>query len=200
MSAPPAAKLDAAVQRPETAPMPAPETRRRADLARRCGVRLRLAALAALLALPNATDAAAGDIATATASRAEALAATRGIRPRQRAFPDCPPLGATLTEWRDARGMVRRAVLDHGSEDSAFRAEMFRDAAGRPRVVFISGGAVNGARLAHRILFAPDGRRLREARSVSEPGYTFPNPWPAAFLPRLRSPAGRCPWPEESPQ
>ncbi|MBR0656595.1 hypothetical protein [Plastoroseomonas arctica] len=158
---------------------------------------LRAGVAAALLLLLASLGAVAGEIETAVADRAAAIQATRGTRPHHRSWPDCPPLGAALTEWRDARGVVRRAVLAHGSEDSAFRVEMFRDGAGHPRLALISGGAVNGARLVQRIVFGPNGRRVREARSVSDPGYTFPNPWPDALLPRPRTPAGRCPWPEQ---
>lgn len=162
---------------------------------RRAGLGM-VATATALLLLSSSPGVEAGPLATAAADRAAALAATRGARPLHRSWPDCPPLGAALTEWRDARGVVRRAVLDYGTEDSAIRAEMFRDGAGRPRVALISGGAVNGARLFQRITFDATGRRRSDLRSVSDPGYTFPNPWPAALLPRLRTPAGRCPWPE----
>lgn len=156
-------------------------------------------ALALCASLPQAARAedCAGPLAAAEPHRAAALAATRAARPTTRNWPDCPPLGAEQTEWRDISGVVRRAILAPGGDDSAVRAELFRDAAGRPRLAVITGGAVNGARLLHRIAFGPDGARLCEARRVSEPGYTFPNPWPEALLPHSPAATGRCPWSEE---
>ncbi|HEY4253832.1 MAG TPA: hypothetical protein VGM87_21665 [Roseomonas sp.] len=163
------------------------------------GLRRCLLMLALCGTLPPAALAAedcAGPLAAAEAYRTAALAATRAARPVSRHWPDCPPLGAGQTEWRDARGIARRAILAPGGDDSAVRIELFRDAAGRPRLAVITGGAVNGARLLHGIVFAPDGARLCEARRVSEPGYTFPDPWPEALLPQGSAAAGRCPWPE----
>lgn len=135
----------------------------------------------------------------AEAYRTAALTATRGARATARTYPDCPRLGAGRADWRDARGTLRRTVLDLGGDDSTLRTELFRDTEGRPRLAIITGGAVSGARLLHRIALRPDGTRICESRSVSAPGYTFPNPIPDAMLPHPTQAAGRCPWPDESP-
>lgn len=162
---------------------------------------MRRAASCLALLLPVAplqAEDCAAPLAAAEVHRVAALEATRDRRPVRRAYPDCPPLGATVTEWRDARGRLRRALLESGSEDSAFAAETFFDIEGRARVGIVTGGAVSGARLLQRIAIAPNGHRLCEARRVSAPGYTFPHPWPEELLPRAAARDGRCPWPEES--
>jgi len=45
--------------------------------------------------------------------------------------------------------------------------------------VLITGGAVNGSRLEHRIYFDESGARIREDHVYTTgPGYTFPSIWP----------------------
>lgn len=158
------------------------------------------AGLAALLAAaPLRAEDCAAPLAAAEAHRRAALEATRGRAPLRRDYPDCPPLGAELVEWRDARGVLRRSVLRAGGSDSAFTAETYFDRAGRPRFAYVAGGAVSGARLTQRIAFAPDGRRICEARRVTAPGYTFPHPWPDALLPPAAARDGTCPTESERP-
>lgn len=151
-----------------------------------------------LAAAPLRAEDCAGPLAEAEAHRVAALAATRGRAPARRDYPDCPPLGAAVAEWRDARGMLRRSVLRSGGDDSAFTAETYFDNQGRPRFAYVSGGAVSGARLTQRIAIGADGRRICEARRVTAPGYTFPNPWPDALLPLAAARDGACPTAQES--
>ncbi len=66
-----------------------------------------------------------------------------------------------------------------GSEDSSLTFENYYDENGKLRFVFITGGAVNGSKLEHRIYFRANGDRFWELQKyVKGPGYTFPNPWP----------------------
>lgn len=150
-----------------------------------------------LAAAPLRAEDCAAPLAAAEAHRTAALAATRGRPALRRDYPDCPPLGAAVTEWRDARGTLRRSVLRSGGEDSAFAAETFFDTGGRARFAHVGGGAVSGARLTQRIAIAPDGRRICEARRVTAPGYPFPHPWPDALLPLAAAREGPCPRPQE---
>jgi hypothetical protein len=152
-----------------------------------------------LAAAPGRAEDCARPLAEAEAHRIASLAATRGRVPLRRDYPDCPPLGATVTEWRDARGVLRRAALQAGGDDSAFTAETSFDDAGRPRFAYVTGGAVSGARLTQRIAIGADGRRICEARRVTAPGYTFPHPWPDALLPLAAARDGTCPTESERP-
>ena len=89
----------------------------------------------------------------------------------------------------DSRGRVRFYQSDAGSDDSALKTEHYYDEAGRLRFVFISGGAVNGSHLEHRIYFDEAGKRLWEEHTYTEgPGYTFPEIWPDERL-QINNPA-----------
>ena len=156
------------------------------------------AGLAMLLAAPLRAEDCAAPLAAVETHRVAALDATRGRAPTRRDYPDCPPLGASVAEWRDAHGVLRRAALRSGGDDSAFTAETYFDEQGRPRFAIVAGGAVSGARLTQRIAIGADGGRICEARRVTAPGYTFPNPWPDALLPLAAARDGACPTPQES--
>lgn len=162
---------------------------------------MRLAVALALLApaVPTHAQDCARPLAAAETHRTAALAATRGRAPLRRDYPDCPPLGAAVAEWRDAQGVLRRAVLRSGGDDSAFAAETTFDAEGRPRFAYVSGGAVSGARLTQRIAIGTDGQRICAVRRVTAPGYTFPNPWPDALLLLAAAREGTCPTESERP-
>ncbi|MBR0650941.1 hypothetical protein GXW78_14805 [Roseomonas terrae] len=151
-----------------------------------------------LTATPLRAEDCAAPLAAAEAYRTAAIDAARGRAPLRRDYPDCPPLGAAVTEWRDAEGVLRRASLRSGGEDSAFTAETYFDAQGRPRFAYVSGGAVSGARLTQRIAIGADGRRICEARRVTVPVYPFPNPWPDALLPLAAAREGPCPTEQEN--
>jgi hypothetical protein len=99
---------------------------------------------------------------------------------RKRAFEYCEPYEDTArTIATDAKGRVRLYVNEGGSDDSALKWEHYYDEMGRLRFVFITGGAVNGSKLEHRIYFDEDGKRLWEDHTYKKgPGYTFPEVWP----------------------
>jgi hypothetical protein len=142
-----------------------------------------------------------------------AIAAIRGIyqaverdiaagrTKREQRSVDCGPLGEERTIHTDAAGRVRKYVVEGGSEDSMLVIRQYYDVLGRMRFVFITGGAVNGSLLEHRIYFEEGGARIREEhRYTKGPGYTFPSVWPDEHLatdPR-RSYGQACPT-NESP-
>jgi hypothetical protein len=99
---------------------------------------------------------------------------------KKRTFEYCEPYeDVERLIASDSRGRVRFYVNDAGSDDSALKTEHYYDEAGRLRFVFISGGAVNGSHLEHRIYFDGAGKRLWEEHTYTEgPGYTFPEIWP----------------------
>jgi hypothetical protein len=106
----------------------------------------------------------------------------------QRKFDYCEPYEDTLRRIAlDDKGIARSYVKEGGSDDSALKWEHYYDSAGRLRFVFITGGAVNGSELEHRIYFDEAGRRIREEQKyVKGPGYTFPEKWPDEDLQKSR--------------
>lgn len=118
----------------------------------------------------------------------------------KREFEYCEPYEDTLRRISiDSRGVVRRYQKQAGSDDSSLTWEHYYDDSGRLRFVFISGGAVNGAQLEHRIYFDESGQRIWEGHKyVKGPEYSFPKVWPDEQLQKV-DPAGafaatsRCP-------
>jgi hypothetical protein len=104
----------------------------------------------------------------------------KSLTVRKRAFEYCEPYEDTArTIATDAKGRVRFYGNEGGSDDSALKWEYYYDEAGRLRFVFITGGAVNGSKLEHRIYFDENGKRLWEDHTYKKgPGYTFPEVWP----------------------
>lgn len=99
---------------------------------------------------------------------------------RKRTFEYCEP-GADTERMiaTDAQGRARFYQNEGGSEDSSLKVEQYYDETGRLRFVFITGGAVNGTQLEHRIYFDETGKRIWEAQTFTKgPGYTFPQVWP----------------------
>jgi hypothetical protein len=98
----------------------------------------------------------------------------------KREFEYCEPYEDTLRKIAvDSRGVVRRYENQAGSDDSALTWRHYYDQLGRLRFVFITGGAVNGAQLEHRIYFDEKGKRLWEDHKYAKgPEYTFPEVWP----------------------
>jgi hypothetical protein len=95
----------------------------------------------------------------------------------------CTPSGEQRTLYPDAAGTVRKYVVEPDSQDSALVIRHYYDRQRRLRFVFITGGAVNGSRLEHRIYFDDNGARIREDHTYTAgPGYTFPSIWPAEEL------------------
>ncbi len=79
----------------------------------------------------------------------------------------------------DNLGTVRKYIEAAGSEDSALTSNYYYDHAGRLRFVFITGGAINGSQLEHRIYFDTRGKRIWEIQKyLTDIHYTFPSIWP----------------------
>ncbi len=98
---------------------------------------------------------------------------------KKRTFEYCEPYADTVRiVGTDARGRVRFYQREGGSDDSALTFEHYYDEAGRLRFVLITGGAVNGSKVEHRIYFDAEGKRIWEIRSFTDPGYTWPEVWP----------------------
>ncbi len=118
----------------------------------------------------------------------------------KREFEYCEPYEDTLRKMAvDSRGVVRRYEKQAGSEDSSLIWEHYYDNLGRLRFVFISGGAVNGTHLEHRIYFDESGQRIWEGHKyVKGPEYSFPEVWPDEQLQKVDpakafAAASRCP-------
>jgi len=118
----------------------------------------------------------------------------------KREFDYCEPYEDTLRKIAvDSKGVVRRYEKQGGSEDSSLTLEHYYDDSGRLRFVFISGGAVNGASLEHRIYFDESGQRIWESHKyVKGPKYSFPEVWPDEQLEKVDptkafGAASRCP-------
>jgi hypothetical protein len=124
---------------------------------------------------------------------------------RKRAFEYCEPYAdAARTLATDSRGRARFYKNEGGSDDSALKWEHYYDDAGHLRFVLITGGAVNGSELEHRIYFDETGKRIWEEQTYKKgPGYTFPKVWPDDQL-QITDPAGKfssaSPCPEVKPQ
>jgi hypothetical protein len=103
---------------------------------------------------------------------------------RERRFDYCQPYeDASRSLYTSSLGVPRLYVHEAGSDDSAITASHYYDAHGRLRFVFITGGAVNGTHIEHRIWLSSGGTRIQEQQKLLEgPGYTFPNPWPDETL------------------
>jgi len=108
----------------------------------------------------------------------------KSLTVRKRAFEYCEPYqDAERTIARDSAGRTRYYRNQGGSEDSSLTWEHYYDAAGHPRFILITGGAVNGTKLEHRIYFDEAGERIWEEQTYRKgPGYTFPEKWPADQL------------------
>jgi hypothetical protein len=79
----------------------------------------------------------------------------------------------------DRSGVIRKLVTAGGSDDSVLRFTYYYDHVGRLRFVFITGGAVNGTLIGHRIYLDTEAQKLWEMQTLLEgPGYTFPRVWP----------------------
>lgn len=169
----------------------------------------RAGALALALGLPSAMAADPPDVASARAvyQQVEHLRQSRRLQLSQQAGADtdagearcgCAPYGATTacTLGRDAQGVARWFEREGGSDDSLMRERLYYDGQGRLRFIFVHMGAVNGTVQEHRIYFGEQGQRVRASfKTVSGPGYTFPQTWPAQYelrQPKLPAAQGRC--------
>jgi hypothetical protein len=104
----------------------------------------------------------------------------KGLTTKKRTFEYCEPGEDTVRMIAtDSSGRARFYQNEGGSEDSSLKLEHYYDEAGRLRFVFITGGAVNGSQLEHRIYFDETGKRIWEEQTYKKgPGYTFPKVWP----------------------
>lgn len=118
----------------------------------------------------------------------------------KREFEYCEPYEDTLRRISvDSRGIARRYEKQGGSEDSSLTWQHYYDDSRRLRFVFISGAAVNGAHLEHRIYFDESGQRIWEDHKYAKgPEYSFPEVWPDEQLQKVDpakafAVASRCP-------
>lgn len=104
-------------------------------------------------------------------------------RPSTRSFIYCEPYQDGERELsRDSQGSVHYYRRLGGSGDSALNSEFFFDSQGRLRFAYITGGAVNGTEISHRIYFDAGGERIWEMHEILGPGWTFPDVWPQEWL------------------
>lgn len=98
----------------------------------------------------------------------------------ERKFAYCESYEDTLRKLTvDGKGIARRYETQGGSDDSSITTEHYYDSRGNLRFVYITGGAVNGSVLEHRIYFDEAGKRIwEEHKYVKGPGYSFPEVWP----------------------
>jgi len=111
---------------------------------------------------------------------------------RKRTFEYCEPGEDTLRMLAlDSRSRARFYQAEGGSDDSSLKFEHYYDDSGRLRFVFITGGAVNGSELEHRIYFDETGKRIWEEQTFKKgPGYTWPEVWPDDQL-QINDPAAK---------
>ena len=104
----------------------------------------------------------------------------KSLTTKKRTFEYCEPGEDTVRMIAtDSSGHVRFYQNENGSEDSSVKLEHYFDEAERLRFVFITGGAVNGSELEHRVYFDEMGKRIWEEQTYKKgPGYTFPKMWP----------------------
>jgi hypothetical protein len=130
---------------------------------------------------------------------------SKTLTTKKRTFEYCEPGEDTVRMIAiDAQGRPRFYQNEGGSEDSSLKLEQYYDEAGRLRFVFITGGAVNGSELEHRIYLDETGKRIWEEQTYKKgPGYTFPEVWPDEEL-QLTDAGGKfsstSPCPEVKPK
>jgi hypothetical protein len=105
---------------------------------------------------------------------------SKKLTSKKRTFEYCEPYADTVRlVATDSSGRPRFYQAEGGSEDSSLKFEHYYDERGRLRFVFITGGAVNGSELEHRIYFDETGKRIWEEQTFKKgPGYTWPEVWP----------------------
>lgn len=107
---------------------------------------------------------------------AEKAISDGALKVEERSVEGCSPFGESRMLFSEIDGHIRKYVLDVGSDDSKLTLRHYYDEAGGLRFVFVTGGAVNGTNLEHRIYFDENGTRIRDDRKfTSGPGYPFPS-------------------------
>jgi hypothetical protein len=90
-----------------------------------------------------------------------------------------PYLPTLKVLYCDKFNTVRKYIEEDGSEDSALKFNYYYDQKPILRFVYITGGAVNGSKIEHRIYFNSGGKRIWEIQKyLKGPGYSFPKVWP----------------------
>jgi len=82
------------------------------------------------------------------------------------------------TIYQDHEGKVRKYIEAAGSDDSALNIEYYYDLSNRMRFIFITGGAVNGTYIEHRVYFDNNGNKIWEIQKMEGEGYAFYEEWP----------------------
>lgn len=80
--------------------------------------------------------------------------------------------------YYDTYKKVRKYSEEAGSDDSSLLFSYYYDSKQVLRFVYITGGAINGTKIEHRIYFNAKGNKIWEIQSLIQgPGYTFPKEW-----------------------
>ena len=112
------------------------------------------------------------------------LIKTGALHEKKKEFEYSIPYEPTLKAiYVDQENKVSKYIQEAGSDDSALKSNFYYDKSFKLRFVLITGGAVNGSELEHRIYFNENGERISESHEyINGPGYTFPNPWPESEI------------------
>ncbi|TGL61525.1 hypothetical protein EHQ58_05230 [Leptospira ognonensis] len=74
----------------------------------------------------------------------------------------------------EKKSNVRKYIVSVGSDDSALSFNYYYDSMSNLRFVFITGGAVNGTYMEHRIYIDGKGNKIWEIQKITKgPGYPF---------------------------
>jgi hypothetical protein len=109
----------------------------------------------------------------------EAAISGKRLKRSGRKFDYCQPGEDSLRlKFTDSAGKISKYTLERGSDDSSITMNHYYDTEATLRFVFITGGAVNGSKLEHRIYFDANGKRIWEDHKyIKGPGYTFSSVW-----------------------
>lgn len=88
----------------------------------------------------------------------------------------------TYTKYSGSDKLIRKLVMETGSEDSSATVSHYYDDKGVLRFVFVQGGAVNGASVEYRIYFKGSERIWEMRTYTSKIQYTFPESWPDGMI------------------
>lgn len=91
-------------------------------------------------------------------------------------FDYCEPYQDTKrVVFINTKDVVRKYIVEAGSDDSAATWNYYYDDNEKLRFIFMTAGAVNGSELEHRVYFDITGNRIFEDHKYTKgPGYTFP--------------------------
>ena len=109
----------------------------------------------------------------------------KGVKPREKHFPDCLGSDGDMDRYAfaDATG-TRKLHLEGGSgDDSGWRMDAYYNDNGALLFVIIRATAVNHAELEHRIYFAGTKRLYENHVFTTDVTYPFFDPWPSDEIP-----------------